>query len=204
MARRLTQSALTLLVLLVAFVVAIGLFTVVQNQGWLTPFGIESESHDSQVIQAIERTQEVSLLSLGVEGIKDEDQNGTFFGKELPFTEKKLFMRYRFDAKLGIDGSQVEVTQTGDNAYRISVPEFTFIGYEEPDFEVAVEDNGALSWATPDIEQTEMVNELLNDDARETYIADHEDVLKDQAQVFYDRLITSIDPDAKTTYEFAT
>jgi hypothetical protein len=39
------------------FVVAIGVFTVVKNQGWLTAFGIESSSRDSQVIHAIERTQ---------------------------------------------------------------------------------------------------------------------------------------------------
>ncbi len=66
MTRRLTRWALRLLSLPLAFLLAIGVFTVVKNQGWLSPFGIESESHDSQVIQAIERTQEVSLLSLGI------------------------------------------------------------------------------------------------------------------------------------------
>ena len=34
---------------------------MLKNADWLAPFGIESESHDSQVIRATERTQEVSL-----------------------------------------------------------------------------------------------------------------------------------------------
>ena len=46
------------LYLVVTFVVAIAVVAGLANLGWLSPFGIRSESHDSQVIQAIERTQE--------------------------------------------------------------------------------------------------------------------------------------------------
>ncbi len=199
---RFARSALRLLSLLLTFLLAIGVFTVGENLGWLSPLGIKSESHDSQVIRAIERTQEVSLLSLGVQGIKEEDRCTEALGECIPGTGETVFLQYNFAAKLGIDGAEVKVTKTGKSAYLISVPEFIFIGYDEPTFKVAVEDGGVLDWATPDIDKVEMVNEILNDDARETYIASNEELLEEQTRVFYDSLITSIDPAIETTFEF--
>ena len=96
----------------------------------------------------------------------------------------------------------MKVTKTGKHAYLLSVPEFSFIGYDEPTFRVAVEDGGVLDWITPDIDQVEMVNKILNDDEQAEYVATYEEVLEDQTKVFYDGLITSIDPDAVTTFEF--
>lgn len=204
MTSRLTKSALRLLPLPLAFLLAIGVFAIVKNLGWLSPFGIESESHDSQVIHAIERTQEVSLLRLGIQGIKDEDQSADIFGTNIPGTKKKVFLQYNFDAKLGIDGAEVKITKTGENAYLVSVPKFKFIGYAEPTFKVAVEDGGVLSWGTPDIDKVGMINEILNDDARQTYIDSNKELLEDQAKTFYDSLITSIDPAVVTTFEFSS
>jgi hypothetical protein len=202
MTPRLTKSALRILSLLVAFLLGVGAFAIVRDLGWLSPFGIDSETRDSQVIHAIERTQEVSLLSLGIQGIKEEDRCAEAFGKCIPGTTEQVFLRYNFTAKLGIDGAEVEVTKTGKSAYLISVPQFISIGFAEPTFEVAVEDGGVLDWVTPDIDKVEMVNEILNDDARETYISSNEDLLEEQTMVFYDSLITSIDPGAETTFEF--
>lgn len=202
MNRRLTKSALRFLSLLVTLFVAIGLFTAVKNMGWLSPFGLESQTHDSQVIRAIERTEEVSLLSLGVQGITEKDQSGEIFGKKIPGTGRKVFMQYDFNAKLGIDGADVEVRKTRNSTYLISVPEFIFIGYDDPSFKVAVEDDGVLSWTTPDIDKVEMVNEILNDSARAEYIDANEELLREQTEAFYDRLLTSIDPEIVTEFEF--
>jgi hypothetical protein len=202
MMRSLTRPASRILSLLLAFILAIGVFSIAKNLDWLSPFGIRSESHDSQVIRAIERTQEVSLVSLGIQGIKEKDQSGTIFGKKIPGAGEKVFLQYAFDAKLGIDGAEVKVTKTGDKAYLISVPKFIFIGYHDPTFKVAVEDGGPLSWATPDIDKVAMVNEILNDGARLKYLESNREVLQDQAKVFYDSLVTSIDPQVTTTYEF--
>ncbi|MCB0888879.1 MAG: hypothetical protein KDB38_05720 [Nocardioidaceae bacterium] len=47
-------------------IVALTLFLMANSLGWTSGFAVSSNSHDSQVIQAIERTQEVSLLSLGI------------------------------------------------------------------------------------------------------------------------------------------
>lgn len=199
---QLSKGALRLFLVLLTFVLAIAAFTVVKNQGWLTAFSIESSSRDSQVIHAIERTQEVSLLSLGIQGIREEDQRGSVLGWEVPLTGKTLFMQYSFDAKLGLDGQQVEVTRTGENSYQVSIPRFGFIGYDNLDFKVAVEDGSALSWATPDIDQAELITEILNDEARETYVSKNEDLLRGQAELFYSTLISSVVPDAQTEFEF--
>lgn len=199
MMRRLIHAVAYLLVLVM---VLVG-FTVAKDRGWLSALGIDSESHDSQVVQAIERTQEVSLLSLSVQGIKEERRNSTIFGHKVPGTSEHLFLQYQFRAKLGIDGSAVAVAQNGPQTFVVTVPEFKFIGYDQPTFKVAAEDGGALSWVTPDIDKMSVVNQILNDDARETYLSDNQELLRDQTKVFYDRLITSIDPSAKTTFEFS-
>lgn len=204
MARRLIRWALLVLSLLVAFSLALGLFTLAKNQGWLAPLGIASESRDSQVIQAIKRTQEVSLLSLGIQGITEEQRSAKVFGRSVPGTGEKVFLQYNFNAKLGIDGAKVKVTRASENSYVISVPDFSFIGFAEPTFKVAAEDGGILSWVTADIDKVNMVNKILNNDARQQYIDSNAEILKDQTKVFYDTLITSVDPAAVTTYEFAS
>ena len=202
MTRPWTRSALRLLSLPLAFLLAIGAFAILKNQGWLSPFGLHAESHDSQVIYAVERTQEVSLLSLGIQGIREKDQSRRIFGQEIPGTGRRLFLQYNFHAKLGINGAKVKVTKTGQDTYLISVPRFKFIGYDQPTVKVAVEDGGVLSWATPDIDGVEVVNEILNDHARQKYIDSNADLLKEQTKVFYDNLITGIDPAIATTFEF--
>ena len=47
-----------------------------------------------------------------------------------------------------------------------------------------------------------MINDVFNEAAQKQYLNDHRDELKDQAQVFYNSLITSIDPLAETTFKF--
>jgi hypothetical protein len=202
MTRRLTGLALRFLGLALAFLLAVGGFAIVKGQGWLSPFGVESDSQDSQVIRAIERTQEVSLVSLAVQGIKQTSDSAKLFGKSVPGTKKQVFLQYAFDAKLGIDGAEVKVTKTGANAYLISVPAFTFIGYDQPSFKVAVEDGDLLSWTVPDVDRVKMINEILSEKARTTYITSNEDLLEEQSRFFYDSLIKSVDPEATTTFEF--
>ncbi|SEC11330.1 hypothetical protein SAMN04489844_1704 [Nocardioides exalbidus] len=194
------KTAVLIAVVLVVGAAGVG---VAAKVGLLSPLGISSESKDSQVITAVTRTQEVSLLSLGVQGIKSEKRNSEAFGFSVPGSGETVFIQYEFDAKLGIDGSLVRLTKTSENAYVVSVPDFAFIGYSDPTFEVAVEDNGVMSWTTPDIDKVEMVNEILNSDARQDYLEEQRSTLEEQAKVFYDGLITGIDPEAKTTYEFA-
>jgi hypothetical protein len=43
------------------------------------------------VIHAIERTQEVSLLSLGIQGLKEEDESGEILGKSIREPGRRYF-----------------------------------------------------------------------------------------------------------------
>lgn len=198
------KTVLRALYIPLAFLLAIVAFVVARDQGWLSPIGIDSSTQDSQVIQAIERTQEVSLMSLGIQGILQKEQNSTVFGQSIPGTGERVLIVYKFTAKLGVDGEQVQVEETGENAYTVTVPDFMFIGTQEPTFEVPVEDGGILRFVTPDIDQLELVNEILSDDGKQEYIDSNVDLLQDQTRVFYDSLITSVVPDADVTYEFAS
>src|SRR5205085_619936 len=103
-------------------------------------------------------------------GIKEQDTSAQVFGHTIPGSDQKVFLQYNFNAKLGVDGADVRVTKTGKNAYLISVPQFIFVGYDQPTFKVATSDGGVLSWVTPDIDRVEMVNEILNGDARQEYL----------------------------------
>jgi hypothetical protein len=112
-----------------------------------------------------------------------------------------VLVRYEYDAKFGIEGKDVEITKTGDNAYLITIPEFIYLGYANPDLSVASEENGLLSWTTPEIDTTEVFEELLSEQA----VAQHVDgirlTLEEQAELFYSKIVTAIDP--KITLEFA-
>ena len=199
----LPKAAVRVLTAFVAFLVAIVGFTVLKNAGLLSPLGIKSETADSQVVQSIKRTEEVSLLALGIQGITSEERCSTAFGKCVPGTSDEVYMQYNFTGKLGIDGAGVEVTNSGADTYTISVPTFEFIGYSEPTFEVAVTDDGVLSWVTEDIDQAAMITKIISDDAQQKYLDDNEAMLQEQTRVFYDNIILSVAPQAKITYEFA-
>jgi hypothetical protein len=193
-------------VLLVAgvLVLAVGALGVAVTQGWLSLFGVNAERKDSQVITAVERTQEVSLLSLAVQGLTSEKRDREIFGQSVPGSGETVYIEYAFHAKLGFDGEQVGVRRSGTSAYVVSVPDFLVIGYDEPTFEMAVEDNGVLSWVTPDVDQLDMVNDVFDDAAQQEYLDNQKLALEEQTKVFYDSLITGIDPEASITYEFAS
>ncbi|NUT72334.1 DUF4230 domain-containing protein [Pseudarthrobacter sp. C4D7] len=164
-------------------------------------FTSNSHERDSQVIQSVKRVQEVALLSLHMEGISKHESNGGIFGVAVPASERTTLIQYKFDAKLGIDGSQVTIEPTGPNSYRVTIPQFIGIGFDEPVFEEPLEMSNALSWmATPAV-QTRMINNILSDENKQKYISQNEAALKEQAKVFYSRLITSVD--SKITVDFA-
>lgn len=177
---------------------------VARNLGLLSPLGVESTSRDSEVIQAVERTEEVSLISLSIQGITEEQRTSTIFGRRVPGTGETVFLQYEFAAKLGLDGAEVEIEREGTDGYRVAVPDFTFIGFDDPTFEVVVTDGGVLSFATPDIDTVEVVNKILSSDARGEYVTKNRTVLEEQTRAFYGRLITSIDPQAEVQFEFAS
>ncbi len=166
-------------------------------------FGFESSSRNTQVIKSVERAEEIVLLRLGIQGISEKNEAGKFMNRKVPGSERAAFIQYEFNAKLGIDGKDVKVDETGENEFTVSIPKFIFIGHSDEQFRLVNQSSGILSFATPKIDTIGMINEILNPDAQEEYVSRNEDILKDQAQYFYGNIIKSVDPSVTVKFVFA-
>lgn len=166
-------------------------------------FSSSSSERDSQVVQAVTRVQEVALLSLHMEGLNRYESNREIFGVAIPASEKTTLVQYEFDAKLGVDGSQVKIEPTGPKSFRVTLPQFTGIGFDNPDFKDPLESNNTLGWLAEPAVQTRMVNNILSDENKQKYISQNDEALKEQAKVFYSGIIKSVDPEITVDFEFA-
>lgn len=167
-------------------------------------FGVSTETRNTQVINSITKQEQIVLLSLGIQGIYEKNQRGDFLGAEIPGSERASFLQYNFDAKLGIEGGDVMIEQTGEDHFLISIPETIFIGHNNESFTMVAENNGALSWVTPEIDSVEMINEILDDSTQAEYIEKHKALVEEQAKAFYTGIITSIDPEIVVEFEFSS
>lgn len=167
-----------------------------------------TESRDTQVIRSIKGEEQVILVTAGMTDLQEEREDGLDFAIgdwdlfTLPGSERSVLVRYEYDAKFGIEGKDVEISQTGDNAYLITIPKFIYLGYANPDLSVADEKNGLLSWATPEIDTTEVFEELLSEQAVEQHIDGFRPVLEEQAKLFYSKIVHAIDPAITLEFQF--
>lgn len=196
------KLVIPIVAVVVVVAVVVGAFVAGQLTPKLFALGSESESTDTRVIQAITREEQVVLLSLGIQGISEKTERITFLGVEVPGSERASFVQYSFNAKLGIDGRDVRIVPSGEKKYRISIPEYIFIGHSNEDFKLVAENNGALSFITPENDPVEMINSILSEDAQAEYIENNEEILREQALAFYSGIITGIDPEISITYDF--
>lgn len=174
-------------------------------QGWRLPsfLGGSTYDRDSQVVESVETKEEVALVSLGIQGIKRRETAGNAFWGQIPGATRVSLLQYEFQAKLGLDGSRVKVVPDGNGGFTVTIPDFIFIGYDKPHFEAAIDQNGALSWFAPEIEETDLINAVLGEDSQNDYLAKYSDDLKEQAKVFYTNIITAIDQNAAVSFTFA-
>lgn len=200
MKKLLTGVAIVLITLVAGGALLFGLQNVFPN---LSPFQATSASSNTQIINAIERKEQVVLLSLGIQGISERTAGSKFFGIDIPGSSRASFLQYNFNAKLGLEGKDVKIERTGANRYRLSVPAFTFIGHDNVSFKMAAESNGVLSWATPQIDPVETINQILNDKAKSQYVTANQQILTDQTKSFYTGIIRSVDPTAEVTFDFS-
>lgn len=163
--------------------------------------------NQTQVVEAVERIEEVALLSLNVRDLVDESDSvslGLPWGEwVVPGTERSLLVEYSYASKLGVDGSRVQLEASDEHDYLIRVPEFIFIGQSNVDIKVLVDSNGIISFATPAIDKLAMAETVLGDDNKRKIIQQHDSDLRLQAQEFYTGLVLSIDPEANLEFQFA-
>jgi len=198
--KKVLVSVVAICLVAVGALLALGATSVFPS---LSLFDTASETRDTQIINSVTRKEQVVLLSLGIQGISEKNQRGSFpFGIDVPGSERASFVQYGFNAKLGIEGKDVKFVQTGKTDLLVSIPKFIFIGHDKESFKLVAEVNGVLSWVAPKIDTIEMINNILNNDAQKKYIDSNEEILRDQAKVFYTSIITSIDPTIAIRFEF--
>lgn len=167
-----------------------------------------TESRDTQVIRSIQGDEQVILVTAGMTDVQEEREDGLNIAVgdwnlfTLPGSERSVLVRYEYDAKFGIEGTDVEIRQTGNNAYVVTIPEFIYLGYANPDLSVANETNGLLSWATPEIATDDVFEKLLTEPAVEAHIDGFRPLLEEQAETFYSKIVEAIDPSIELTFEF--
>lgn len=167
---------------------------------WGNPFDRDSSS--SQVIESIERKEQVVLLSLAIQDIKSDSEDFKVLDLKIPGTTRESHVQYKFDAKLGIEGKDVVIEESGPDEFEITVPEFIFVGYEHLEFSVLHEENGVLSWVTPEIKETEMIAQVLNAGVQQKYLDNNEDLLEEQVVDFYSGIVKSVDPNVNLRFNF--
>ncbi len=190
-----------------AFVLAfliMGVLFAWQTITGATLFGSTEESRSEMVVRSLTKEEEIVLLSLGIQGITEENISTTVFGKKMPGTTRTQFLQYNYNAKLGIDGSEVKIEQTDEDSLTITLPPFEFLGHDDAAFKTVVEDNGILSFTTPDIDTASVITKILNDETRRQHIAANDEILRSQAEAFYTGIIESVDPDIDVEFKFTT
>ncbi|OFN21748.1 hypothetical protein HMPREF2604_00145 [Corynebacterium sp. HMSC055A01] len=198
--RKLSTTLIALVVLLSLACAGLGVYAVRQpHEVYTAPV----ESTTSQVINAVEREEQVVLLSLGIQGLTEKSSAGQVFGVRVPWTGRTQFVQYSYKAKLGIEGKEVRVTETGEHAYTVHIPDFIFIGHTDEEFKTAVENNGVLSWTTQPLDAASTVSDVLSADKKRKDINDNRELLQDQARNFYEGIIRGVDPDAHVSMEFS-
>lgn len=84
----------------------------------------------------------------------------------------------------------------------MTIPRFIFIGHSDEHFKTAVNDNGALSWITPELDAADTVSKILDEGEKKQNISDNRGVLQDQAKDFYTGIIRSVDNNAELEFSF--
>ena len=161
------------------------------------------KDQETLTIKSLTKEKQIVLVNLGMSEVFNEEKSSQLFGKNIVGTNRKKFMQATFDAKLGINGKDVNIESNGKNSYVITVPKFIFIGYNNPNFKLLDERNGVFSSFTSDISETDMINKVLNDKSKHKYVKKYDDLLKQSTKDFYRELAHSIDPDAKLSFKFS-
>ena len=197
--RKVSTTLIAVVVLLSLACAALGVYALRSSDDI---YSAPVESTNTQVINAVQREEQVVLLSLGIQGLAEKSSAGEVFGVRVPWTDRTQFVQYSYKAKLGIEGKDVRVTETGEHAYTVEVPQFIFIGHTDEEFKTAVEDNGVLSWTTQPLDAASTVSDVLSADKKREDINDNRELLQDQARSFYEGIIRGVDPEAQVTLEF--
>lgn len=178
-------------------------FGVATAMGMVKPGEAKAEVRTSEVLNSIRVEDDVVLMSLGIQGIAESSTSRKVWGIEVPGSDRTLFLQHKFSGKLGLDGSEVKISQVAEKKYHLVIPQFKFLGHSDAEFKTAVEQNGAISWVTPEIDVPELVTQILSEDAKSQHVDDNRELLEAQCRTYYTSIVHAIEPEAEVTFEFS-
>ncbi len=193
------KRAFTTVFVIILFVAALA---VTWSLARATPVETVAESSNTQVVTAVEREEQIVLLSAATQGLSEETRSSTLFGRNVPGSGRTEFVQYSYSAKIGIEGGEVSIEETGEDEFLITVPEFIVIGNSDAEFKTVLDNAGVLGAMTDKIDTADTISGILNEAtmAKEV-IALNQGLLEDQARLFYTGIINGVDDNA--TVEFA-
>lgn len=167
-----------------------------------SPVQTVEKTKTTEIVQAVERRSDVVLLSAATQGLHTVERNAKFFKWDVPGSKRTNILQYSFNSQLGIDGGAVKIEETGDNKFTVTIPSFKILGYNDPEFKTVVDDDGALSFVTAEVDTAEAVTEVFGDKEREKQINDNRQLLEDQAKSYYTNIVRAIDKNAELEFEY--
>ncbi|MCG7254610.1 hypothetical protein MHK13_07680 [Corynebacterium hadale] len=173
-----------------------------KTNSFSSPVETMTETENSEVILAVERREEIVLLSTSTQGLYTTQNTAKLFKWGVPGSQKTNILQYKFTAKLGLDGKEVKVEEVSPGHFKLIIPPFKFIGFSDPEFKTVHQHGEALSFATADIDVAEGINAVLDEEKRAEHIQLNLDLLKEQTQTFYGGIIHAVDPEAELEFEF--
>ncbi len=179
-----------------------GAFIWGKSSSFSAPVETHEQSTTSEIIEAVERREEIVLLSTATQGLHTVEKEARIFRRDIPGSRRTNILQYSFTSKLGIDGGDVAITEIDTGVFRVTVPPFKIIGYSNPEFRTVHQNGKVLSFVTERIDSTEAITEILNDDTRQEHIDLNRELLEDQARNFYSGLIHAIDQDVRLQFDF--
>ena len=195
------KRAFTTVFVIILFVAALA---VTWSIARATPVETVAESSNTQVITAVEREEQIILLSAATQGLSEETRSSTLFGRNVPGSGRTEFVQYSYSAKIGIEGGDVSIEETGENDFLITVPEFIVIGNSDAEFKTVLDNAGVLGAMTEKIDTADTISGILNEEtmAKEV-IALNRDLLEDQVRLFYTGIINGVDDRAEIEFAFS-
>ncbi|OHF36117.1 hypothetical protein [Corynebacterium sp. HMSC074A01] len=179
-----------------------GGFLVGKSDFLSAPVETVTETDNSEIIHAVQRREEIVLLSTSTQGLYTTQNTARLFKWGVPGSQKTNILQYKFTTKLGLDGKEVKVEEVAPGHFKLIIPPFKFIGFSDPEFKTVHQHGEVLSFVTADIDTAEGINAVLNEEKRAEHIQLNLDLLKEQTQTFYDGIIHAVDPEAELEFEF--
>lgn len=178
-----------------------GIAAGILTPAWLvSAVGSQSVVKNEQVVTSIKKKEQTVLLELGIQGISEAKGIPPALLREVPLLKKARYMQYGMTAKLGVDA--VEVKPTADHEFLVTVPPFIWIGEDGLTIERVIGDDGILSAFTEQKTQSEQFNSIIDTELKKKHLEGNQEALRDQAEFYFTKMATSIDPDAVVKFKF--